>query len=258
MTEASTINTPQNANQAPMVAPLYYAEIAPLSTSMHKNFKLRPEGDFAFANKSNTVPLTVPEFTLAARHYPILLLTDDLVPTAALGVQPEQNLFLKADGLWEPGVYVPAYIRRHPFILLGGPDDKLTLGIDMAANSSKEGARALFNDDGKETEVIAQVMDLCTQFHQAFLFTRDFSEALKKSDIVIDCTLEVETSPGQRAQLGSFKRIDEEKFKNLPDATVLEWRKTGYLHAVYFLLQSMNNWDILLQKNNPAAMRPAG
>lgn len=236
--------------QPQSVAPLFYGAIEPLSTSLHKNFKVRPEGEYGFAAKSNTIPITVPEFTLAARHYPILLLGDDLVPTAALGIQPEQNLFLGADGQWEQGYYVPAYIRRHPFILLGGgPNDQLTLGIDTAAESNKPDARALFNADGTQSDVITQALDLCNQFHGAFLFTRDLSGALKKTDIVIDCTLEIEPTPGQRVTLGSFKRIDEEKFKALPDATVLEWRKVGYLHAIYFLLQSMNNWDILLLKN---------
>lgn len=241
--------TDTSATQPQSVAPLFYGAIEPLSTSLHKDMKIRPEGEYGFSAKSNTIPVTVPEFTLAARHYPILLLGDDLVPTAALGVQPEQNLFLK-DGVWEQGYYVPAYIRRHPFILLGGaPNDQLTLGIDTSAASDKPDARPLFNADGTQGEAITQALDLCNQFHGAFLFTRDFSEALKKSDIVIDCTLEIEPTPGQRVTLGSFKRIDEEKFKNLPDATILEWRKTGFLHAAYFLLQSMNNWDILLLKN---------
>lgn len=231
------------------VAPMFYSSIAPLSLQLHKNFKIRPEAEFSFATTSNTVPLTVPEFTMVARHYPILLLGDDLIPTAALGLKQGQNLFMTPDGKWDTGAYVPAYIRRYPFILLGGEDDRLTLGIDTDATSDKEGARALFNDDGKETDAVTQALDFCNQFHNAFLFTREFSEAIKKADIVIDCTLEIEPTPGQRMALGSFKRIDEDKFKDVPDSVILEWRKTGFLHAIYFQLQSMNNWDLLLAKN---------
>ena len=235
------------------VAPMFYSSIEPLSAQLHKSMKIRPEAEYTYATKTNTVPLTVPEFTLAARHYPILLLGDELVPTAALGVQPEQNLFVSAEGQWDTGVYVPAYIRRHPFILLGGNDDRLTLGIDVASAATGPGARALFNDDGKETEVVTQALDLCNQFHGAFLFTRELSAAMKKHDIVVDCTLEIEPTPGQRMALGSFKRVDEEKFKAVPDEVILEWRKAGYLHAIHFLLQSMNNWDILLIKNGMIA-----
>jgi len=231
-----------------MTAPLFYSSIEPLSATLHKGFKVRSEGDYAYAANSNTVPLTLPEFTLASRHYPILLLGDDLIPTAAVGVQPEKNLFVGPDGKWEKYSYIRAYVRRHPFILLASDDDRLTLGIDTAANSSSANARPLFGSDGKETEVVTQAMDFANQFHGAFLHTRDYSEALKKANIVTECTLEIEPTPGQRVNLGSFMRIDEEKFKNLPDATVLEWSKAGFLHASYFLLQSMNNWDLLLNR----------
>jgi len=253
------IVTDTSATQAapqPMTAPLFYAAIEPLSAQAHKGFKIRAEADFAHATTTNTIPLTVPEFTMAARHYPILLLGDDLVPTAALGLQPGQNLFVSPEGKWDTGAYVPAYVRRFPFILLGGPDDRLTLGIDTAANATGAGARPLFHDDGKKTDVVTQALDFGNQFHNAFLFTREFSEALKKADIVTDCTLEIEPTPGQRAKLGSFKRIDEDKFKALPDDKVLEWNKTGFLHAAYFLLQSMNNWDMLLAKNGLFVQKP--
>jgi len=246
VSDTSTLNAPPQA-EAP---PLFYSSIEPLSPAIHRGIKIRPESEFAFATKSNTVPLTILEFTLAARHFPILLLGDDLVPVAALGIRSEQNAFVTDEGVWEMGIYVPAYIRRHPFILLGnGTDERLTLGIDMASVTDKPNARALFKDDGKETEIVTQAIEFCNQFHLAFLQTRDFSAALKKADLVTDTTLEVEPTPGQRVNLGTFKRIDEEKFKNLPDATVLEWHKSGFLHATYFLLQSMNNWDYLLMKS---------
>lgn len=247
----------QGAPQAE-APPMFYSRIEALVPTVHKDFKIRPETEFGFAAKTNTVPLTVPEFSLAARHYPIMLLGDDLVPTAALGFNPEQNLFVNDKGEWELGLYVPAYVRRHPFILLGGgTDERLTLGIDAAAASSKDGARPLFKDDGKETEAVTQALDFCDQFHNAYLFTREFSAALKKADIVDERALEVELSPGKRSTIGSFKRIDEEKFKALPDSLILEWRKIGFLHAVYFQLQSMNNWDLLLARNGMLATAKA-
>ena len=233
-------------------APMFYTNIEPLSPTVHKDLKVRPEANFSFATKSNSVPLTLPEFTLAARHFPILLLGEELVPVAALGIRPEHNVFVDANGKWDTLIYVPAYIRRHPFILLGGPDeDRLTLGVDVSSSSNASDARALFNKtDGKETEVVTQALDFCNQFHGAYLHTRDFSAALKKSGIVTETTLEIEPTPGQRVNLGTFQRVDEERLKNLPDETIVEWRKLGFLHPVYFLLQSMNNWDLVLNKAN--------
>ena len=251
MTDTSSPNGSTKGARQSDPAPMFYTSIEPLSQSVHKNLKIRPEAEFSFATKSNSVPLTLPEFTLAARHFPILLLGEELVPVAALGIRPEQNVFVDANGKWDTLIYVPAYIRRHPFILLGGPtEDRLTLGVDTSSASTKPEARALFGADGKETEVVTQALDFCNQFHGAYLHTRDFSAALKKSGIVTETTLEIEPQPGQRVNLGTFQRVDEERLKNLPDETIVEWRKLGYLHPVYFLLQSMNNWDLVLNKAN--------
>lgn len=248
---SSTPTAAQNGAGRPTdAAPMFYKQIEPLSPTVHKDLKIRPEANFSFATGSNSVPLTLPEFTLAARHFPILLLGEEMVPVAALGIRPEQNVFVDKDGKWDTLIYVPAYIRRHPFILLGGPDeDRLTLGVDVSAASTAGDARPLFKKEtGKENEVVTQALDFCNQFHGAYLHTRDFSAALKKSGIVTETTLEIEPKPGQRVNLGTFQRVDEEKLKALPDETILEWRKVGFLHAVYFLLQSMNNWDLVLNK----------
>ena len=87
---------------------------------------------------------------------------------------------------------------------------------------------------------------MCEQLHQAFMFTVEFSKALKSADIVTDQSVEVEFEPGQKTNLGSFKAVDEEKFKALSDATILDWRAKGFLHTIYFHMQSLNNWDLMV------------
>ena len=135
------------------------------------------------------------------------------------------------------------------FILLGAEaDDRLTLGIDVAGRSSKPGARPLFEGD-KESQTLQQSITLCEQFHGAFVFTREFSAALKASGIVEERPLELEIVPGRPTNVGTFGRVIEEKFKELPDATVLDWYKRGFLYAVYFHLQSMNNWEMMVARN---------
>ncbi len=245
---SDTSTSPAATNDAPP-PPMFYMQPEPLLPTTHKDFKIRPEQDFAFASTSNTIPLTMPEFPLVARHYPIMFLGQDLVPTAAMGFNPDANLFVDAKGQWDRATYIPAYVRRYPFILLGmDGDERLHLGIDSGARSGKEGARALFENE-KETTAVSQALTFCEQFHNAFTVTREFSKALKDSGIVEERDLELELSPGQITKAGSFQRVSEEKFKALSDATLLDWHKKGFLHSIYFHLQSLNNWDILLVKN---------
>jgi len=230
--------------------PLFYSRPVPLSPQYHATTKIRPETDFGFAKQTNAIPLTLPEFVLAARNYPIIFIGDELVPSMAVGLRPGDNLFVDMKGAWEPNFYVPAYVRRFPFILLNSTeDDKLALGIDDDARSTKEGAQALFAD-GTETEVVRQGMALCEHFHGAFRFSIDFTVALKASEITEPRSLEVDLPNGEKLQVGSFVAVNEEKFKNLPDATIIDWHRKGWMHAVYFHLQSLNNWEALLVRTS--------
>ena len=113
-----------NNGQDQQRPPLFYTDPTPLTPSTHGKIKVRADRDFLFAKDTNAVPLTTPEFVLAARHYPIVFVGDELVPTAALGFRPDQNLFVSEDGNWERRCYIPAYVRRYPFILLGRQDDE--------------------------------------------------------------------------------------------------------------------------------------
>ncbi len=244
-----TEDTPQTANQNPPTEqnpPLFYTAPEPLVRTGHKDLKIRPEWDFTFAAKTNTIPITAPEFSLAARHYPIIMLGEDLVPVIAVGLNSQKNLFVGEDGAWEPGSYIPAYARRYPFILIGQQtDERLQMGVDSNAQSDKENARPLF-ENGEETETIKKALTMSEQFHQAYMFTSEFAKAINEAGIVEERAIEVEAPNGEKTNLGSFKAINEEKFKEVPDATFLEWRKRGFLHSIYFHLQSLNNWDNLI------------
>lgn len=237
--------------------PLFYVQPEPLSATGHKEWSIRGAEDFSFAAGTNSVPLTAPEFGMAARHYPIIFL-GDVVPTCVLGYEPGRNLFVDDKGRWDEAAYIPAYVRRYPFILMGAQgQDRLTLGIDQAGRSDKPEGRALFAGD-KESDVIKNALEMCEQFHNAHLFTRDFSNALKEVKIVEEQTMQAETGPGKVENVATFQRVNEEKFRNLPDATILEWRKNGFLHAIYFHLQSMNNWNLLLLRHaHRVTSRPA-
>lgn len=244
-----TGSTPNGAAVPP--PPLFYKQPEPLFPGAHKDFRIRPENDFAFAAKSNSVPLTLPEFSFVARHYPIVFLGPELVPTAVLGVATESNLFVNGKGEWDNEIYIPAFVRRYPFILMNTPGDaeKMHLGLDAAGRSNKPNARPLFEEE-KETETLKASIDFCQQFHGAYHLTREFSKALVEAKITEETGVDIQTPSGSKLQLGPFMAVSEEKFRNLPDATIVEWHKKGYLHPIYFHLQSLTTWQMLMQRND--------
>lgn len=253
---ADSTTPTQESGQDQQQPPLFYTEPAPVTAETHGDFKIRSDRDFSFARDTNAVPITTPEFVLAARHYPIVFVGDQLVPTVALGFRQDQNLFLGEDGTWERRCYIPAYVRRYPFILLGKEDDeRLQLGVDNASKSEGSEARALFDGD-KETQTVTDALDLCQQFHGAYKATAEFSEMLASSDLVEDRSLELDLPDDEKLNIGSFSSINEQKLREAPDEKILEWRSKGWLAAMYFHVASLNNWELLMDRM-PEAQPPA-
>ena len=99
--------------------PLFYNAIEPLNARDHGNMKVREALRMGAIGKSHAIPLSVDEFGLAQRHYPIVFsVGDNPVPVALMGLNEGVNTFLDEDGrARDASVYTPAYIRRYPFLL---------------------------------------------------------------------------------------------------------------------------------------------
>ena len=119
--------------------PLFYKSIVPLSTQFHPNHGLVPQEALNFTRGSHAIPLTVDEFAVAQRSFPIVFgMGENPAPLALLSLVDGQNLFLDDAGRWQPGAYLPAFVRRYPFMLAKlGPDAvDLSLCFDDTAASS--------------------------------------------------------------------------------------------------------------------------
>src|SRR4051812_2809495 len=114
---------------------LFYSQPEPLSPETHGKAGVKSmDGPFGFAKVGHAIPLTVGEFPPAALTGPIIFVGDEKMPIAVMGLSAVENMFLRPDGLFEAGCYVPAYIRRYPFVFAN--DDKaqqMVLCVDMAA-----------------------------------------------------------------------------------------------------------------------------
>ena len=112
--------------------PLFYADPVALHVDRHAEWRLL-DGNAAFAACATAIPLVLTDFVPAARSYPILFTADTAAPIALTGLQ-RSDLFVDAAGAWAPDCYVPAYVRRYPFILVEVPDrSDLGLAIDGAS-----------------------------------------------------------------------------------------------------------------------------
>jgi hypothetical protein len=226
--------------------PLFYAAPVPLSGNAHGAWRLLP-GDAAFAAAEPAAPLSASEFGAAARCYPILFTADVTSPVALMGLD-RANLFV-TDGRWAEGAYVPAYIRRYPFLLIEAADKSgFALAIDEAspqlAKSGRKG-QPLFVK-GEPADVTKQALEFCRLFNLDHVHTRAFCAALDDADVLIDRRANVALPDGRTLGVQGFKVVDPEKFAALPDDMVIAWHRQGWLALVHFHLASLERFTDLL------------
>ena len=230
--------------------PLFYKNPVPLNLDDHGDMALNDDLTFDFAKQVNAVPLNMVELPYAVQTYPIAFTSGDgATPVAILGLRQQQNLFVDEDGLWEAGVYIPAYIRRYPFILAQDPNsDQLTLCVDQTDETLVEDATRSFFDGDDPSELTQNALEFCKSYQAAATQTMQFSKLLEEADILKDRHAEVQIAEDNAIKLSGFRLVDEEKFRNLPEDTVANWHQEGWMRFIYAQLLSTPNWQMLYQR----------
>jgi hypothetical protein len=163
-----------------------------------------------------------------------------------VGVRDNENLFLEKDGRWREDAYVPAYVRRYPFIFSQVPNsDRLLLCVDEAADHFEQDSSQPFFVDGKPSENLQRALKFNEMFHAQLDQTREFGEWLEQNGMLEEKMARAEMAGGQIYTLRGFRLINAEKLNLLTDAQILELHKKGWLPLLHFHFQSLQNWAIL-------------
>ena len=224
---------------------LFYTEAKPVNPNAHKDLYVKAGRDFGFARAVNSVPLTAAEFPLAAPEYAIAFAGNDdgIVPIVLLGTQKGQNLYVKDDGTWN-GRYVPAFVRRYPFVFAQSPDGKtLTLCIDeefAGCNRDGHGER-LFDADGERTTYLDQVLNFQRAYQVQHQRTQQFCKKLVELDLLTPVQAVLSKAGGERQVLGGLRVVNRNKLKELDAETVHGLLRSDELELIYLQLHSLSN-----------------
>ena len=230
--------------------PMFYNDVVPLTSKAHGDLKVKERVDnISFAKVANSIMLTAVEFPQAAQFYPVVFGVEamDSLPFAVTGHTGGVNSFIDEDGNWRDGAYIPAYVRRYPFILMENPQNKsFTLAVDPTSDllSKKEG-KPLF-DKGEGTDIAKNILNLCAAYQKEFLKTKEVCKQINESGLLIERAADVTLSDGKTTRVSGFRIVDEKAFNALDDKKFIELRKTGALTLIYCHLWSMRTWDNLL------------
>lgn len=228
-----------------------FTQVVPVNLERHGQKKVRLSSDFYFASNFHLAYVTVHEFVRSAATYPVIFLEDkerdEFRPVALLGLDAGENLFVDEKGKWDAN-YIPAIIRRYPFALTKASDeDRYIVCIDEASDllSDTEGA-ALFDEDGKPTQVIENVKRYLTELQQMDQVTQEFTRFLTQNNLLTPLSMRVNASDQMRNITGGYV-INEERLNNFSDQKFLEIREKHYLPAIYAHLVSLPQIERLVQ-----------
>ncbi|HEX8989021.1 MAG TPA: SapC family protein [Rhodocyclaceae bacterium] len=232
---------------APAPAKDIFRQPRPLDRGIHKALVIDRQAGFGFARRQIAVPIALGEFAAAARDYPIVFAGDPVQPFALLGLREGANLLVGDDGVWRRERYVPAHLRRYPFVLMETPDKNLILCIDEAAEhftaEAKKDPLPLFVD-GQPAPLVNEALAFLSAFQNEIAATREFAAAVK--GLLVDRRAQIDLKgPTGPISLTGFEVVDEQKFAGVDDATFLDWRKRGWLAPIHFHLQSLANFGLL-------------
>jgi len=243
-------STPTGAQvtDAPQM-PLFFTNVTGVNPTETPELRLDRDHGHAFAAKAQTIPLGLGEFEAAARSYPILYTTGpNPVPVALVGLDVRGNLFVGPDGKWRADTYIPAYVRCFPFVLIDDQASGSTF-IGMEANAAclgnNVGAR-LF-EDGKPTPMLNDLIGLCTAARDNINAASALARALAAEGLLEDEEAHVTFTGGGDLHIRGFQLLRTDRLDGISDATFLEWRRRGWLGAIYAQLYSSAQWSRLIE-----------
>jgi hypothetical protein len=254
------------ATQAPNPAPLplLYNALDALNSGQHGKMKLKKAYNLPQVGQTHAVPVTVEEFSIVQRHFPIIFSAGDTpVPLALLGLNEGVNTYFDADGRpVDKNVYVPAYLRRYPFLLakLRPETDELSLCFDPTAGAVTEDAdgQALFDGD-QPSEVTKNILQFCEQFETAGQRTQAFMEDLTKSGLLMEGEVAIQPDGAEQPFLyRGFRMVDEEKLREQRGDELRKMNQSGMLPAIYAHLFSLSQIREVFARQVQQGKGPAG
>ncbi len=221
-----------------------FNKIEGLSNEKHIDLRFAPMNSFDFAKTVVNAPLSASEFLQAARYYPIVFPNEGTSPMALFNLGPKTNRYINDQGVWTVP-YVPAHIRRYPFIFAKQDKSEATnnfvVCIDVKAPHFATGqGEPMFTANGELSEFTNNMIEFLKKYHHELDITQMLCRELEDQSLLVDKKITIDKN-GQKIQIGGFRCVDIEKMNNLDDSVLAKWVRNGLIGVVNSHLQSLAN-----------------
>src|SRR5690606_25166751 len=162
----------------------FYRDIVPLDRDRHRLARLEaPRRPYGFAANVQFLPAVMDEFVAACRELAVVFMPGPQRPSAVfvVGLAAGSNLMVDGEGRWD-GTYVPAFLRRYPFIRgdIEGADPVVC--IDRAYEGLNEERGEAFFAEGAQTPWLERQVGFVNAYYDASKRSEDFCDLIQKHD----------------------------------------------------------------------------
>lgn len=249
-------NTPNTQSAELTGNVLFYKNPQPLNAEQHAALGVKQIAQpFDFLRQAHAVPVTVTEFGMAATAYPIIFVGEQFTPIAAMGVRQGENLFVTDEGQTEIDYYVPAFVRRYPFVFANDNNsERLLLCIDRDAPMVTNQPEVPLFENGEPSAFTKNAIEFCEEFERQRRSTVEFVNIVRRMGLFEQKSVFFQPRDAQGNQVGEQQKIadywaiDENKLGELTDEQFKELRTNGALGAIYAHMISLLNWQRIIQR----------
>lgn len=226
-----------------------------LNNKSHKKLKIKTEPSYEHAKEHHLAYLLVHEFPKAILDFPIVFIKDaetgQFKSVALFGFKPGDNLFYDNKG-WHCK-YIPANVRRHPFLMASREENltKWDVCIDESSHllSEHEGT-SLFDVEGKASQYLEETKKFLIDVIEKEQLTSSFCNYLAAKDLFRANSITISDSKGKKTAINGLYIIDEDKLNALSDEDYLALKRRGCIGPIYSHLSSLGQINNLLQLHN--------
>ncbi|MCG8441655.1 MAG: SapC family protein [Caulobacterales bacterium] len=232
----------------------FYKRPEPLSADRHGQLGVKRNVNFSFVREAHVVPITVGEFGPAALVYPVIFAGDSKAPLAVMGLRAGENLFVDEAGAVDSEIYMPAFVRRYPFVFAEDrANDRFVVCVDTESDLvAPDGERRLF-ENGQPTQFTNDSVEFLKSFEQQRQATQQLVKVFQDNDLFEnkDVTFQpqyADGSPAEPVKVADYFAVSLEKVGQLPADKLVELRDSGALAAIYVHNLSLLNWQRVLSR----------
>ena len=228
-------------------------KVALLNNHDHRAVRVQAGASARYGDNQRFVAVILGEFPHLVAHYPILLTKDQNTGAffvgAVLGFDVGENLFLDERGM---ETYRPLNLQRGPFFTAGNE-----VAIDLDSPRLEAGGKPLFTENGEPTQYLQSIMALFRDLKPGLEMTKAFVETLVGLKLVEPIDIDLAFDDGSKRQLTGLYTVNQQSLSALPDATVVDLFRKGYLQLIYLMMASLKQVPVLARRKNDALLKPS-